>query len=199
MIVLGSFPSRQSLLHSEYYGNPQNHFWKIIEAIFQIDRHLSYSVRTSRLTDQRIALWDVISTCSRQGSADSRIRDPAFNDLRGFFASCPSLHLVVLNGNTAGGYFTLQGIPLPVPAVVLPSTSPANTRFTLDEKVRRWEIIRTRRSMEKIRMLPSHPELQENDMIHRIEPAQHCSSVPENCDPENFLRKRERGRKKHKR
>jgi TDG/mug DNA glycosylase family protein len=142
VVILGSFPSRQSLLYHEYYGNPQNHFWKIIEALFQIDRHLPYSVRTSRLTDHKIALWDVVSTCCRQGSADARIRSPVFNDLQGFFESCPSLRLVVLNGSTAGRYYTMMKIPVPVPAVVLPSTSPANTRFTLGEKVRRWEIIR---------------------------------------------------------
>jgi hypoxanthine-DNA glycosylase len=142
VLILGSFPSCQSLLHKEYYGNPQNHFWKIVEALFQIDRHLPYSVRTSRLTDHKIALWDVVSTCCRQGSADARIRSPVFNDLQGFFESCPSLRLVVLNGSTAGRYYTMMKIPVPVPAVVLPSTSPANTRFTLGEKVRRWEIIR---------------------------------------------------------
>ena len=145
VVILGSFPSRQSLLYHEYYGNPQNHFWKIIEALFQIDRHLPYNVRTSRLTDQRIALWDVISTCSRQGSADARIHAPVFNDLHGFFGSCPSLRLVVLNGSTAGRYFAMLNISLPVPVVVLPSTSPANTRFVLGEKVRRWEIIRTQK------------------------------------------------------
>ena len=144
VIILGSFPSRLSLLHNEYYGNPQNHFWKIVEALFQIDPHLPYRIRTSRLTDHRIALWDVISTCCRQGSADARIRSPVFNDLNGFFGSCPSLRLVVLNGSSAGRYFTMLDTSVPVPVVVLPSTSPANTRFTLSEKVRRWEIIRTR-------------------------------------------------------
>jgi len=144
VVILGSFPSRQSLQQHEYYGNPQNHFWKIVEALFQIDCHLPYNVRTSRLTDHKIALWDVVSTCCREGSADAQIRSPVFNDLQGFFGSCPSLRLVVLNGSTAGRYFTMMKIPVPVPVVVLPSTSPANTRFSLNEKIRRWELIRTR-------------------------------------------------------
>jgi hypoxanthine-DNA glycosylase len=144
VVILGSFPSRQSLQQHQYYGNPQNHFWKIVEALFHIDHHLPYSVRTSRLTDHKIALWDVVSACCRQGSADARIRSPVFNDLQGFFGSCPSLSLVVLNGSTAGRYFAMMKIPVPAPVVVLPSTSPANTRFSLNEKIRRWEIIRTR-------------------------------------------------------
>jgi TDG/mug DNA glycosylase family protein len=144
VVILGSFPSRQSLLNKEYYGNPRNHFWQIIEALFPIDRHLPYGVRTSRLVDHRIALWDVICTCSREGSADDRIRGPVFNDLAGFLVSFPTLCLIALNGSSAGRYYHQLNISASVPAVVLPSTSPANTRFTLKEKVRRWEIIRTR-------------------------------------------------------
>lgn len=145
VVILGSFPSHQSLQHHEYYGNPQNHFWKIVETLFHIDCHLPYGERITRLTDHRIALWDVVSTCCRQGSADSRIRSPVFNDLSGFFGSCPSLRLVVLNGSTAGRYFAMMKITVPVPVAVLPSTSPANTRFSLNEKIRRWEIIRAQK------------------------------------------------------
>jgi double-stranded uracil-DNA glycosylase len=141
VVILGSFPSRQSLLKKEYYGNPRNHFWHIMEALFSIDRDLPYDLRTSRLIDHRIALWDVICTCSRKGSADARIRDPEFNDLAGFLAAFPTLRLVVLNGSSAARYYHRLNISGPVPAVVLPSTSPANTRFTLKEKVRRWEIV----------------------------------------------------------
>jgi double-stranded uracil-DNA glycosylase len=142
VLILGSFPGRQSLLKKEYYGNPRNHFWHIIEALFLIDRHLPYRVRTSRLMDNRIALWDVICTCSRKGSADARIQDPVFNDLTAFLAAFPSLHLVALNGSSAGRFYNQLNISASVPALVLPSTSPANTRYSLDEKIKRWEIIR---------------------------------------------------------
>ena len=97
----------------------------------------------SLLIDHRVALWDVISACSRKGSADARIQSPVFNDLTGFLASFPALRLVALNGTTAGTYYQKLNISSSVPAVVLPSTSPANTRFTLGEKVRCWEIITT--------------------------------------------------------
>ena len=141
VVILGSFPGRQSLLKKEYYGNPRNHFWHIMEALFSIDHDLPYEVRISRLIDHRIALWDVICTCSRKGSADARIHDPEFNDLAGFLAAFPTLRLVVLNGSSAARYYHRLKIPGSVPAVVLPSTSPANARFTLIEKVRRWEIV----------------------------------------------------------
>lgn len=145
VLILGSYPGRQSLLKKEYYGNERNHFWQIIEILFHIDRNLPYNVRTSRLTECGIALWDVICTCNREGSADNRIRDPVFNNILGLLETNLPVHLVVLNGSAAGQYYRMLNIPLAVPCVVLPSTSPANTRYTLEEKVRAWEIIRTSR------------------------------------------------------
>ena len=141
VLILGSFPGRQSLQKKEYYGNPRNHFWKIIDRLFHIDHRLPYSVRAVQLAGHGIALWDVISACCREGSADTRIRDPVFNDIRSFLSSYPLPRLVVLNGTTAARYYHQLNIPASVPFVVLPSTSPANTRYPLDEKIKRWEII----------------------------------------------------------
>jgi double-stranded uracil-DNA glycosylase len=144
VLILGSFPSRQSLSKREYYGNVRNHFWQIIESLFQIDRHLPYNDRLLQLADHGVALWDVICTCNREGSADMRIRDPVFNDIAGFLELHPSLQLIVLNGTTAGRYYMQLDITEAIPCVVLPSSSPANTKFTLHEKIKKWEIIRTK-------------------------------------------------------
>lgn len=142
VLILGSFPSVQSLRHSEYYGNPQNHFWKIAEALFAIDHRLPYRDRIASLTDHHIALWDVVRTCTRRGSADEEIREPLFNDIGGFLAAHPTVRFIVLNGATAGRYFHRMNLAPAREYVVLPSTSPANTRYTLAEKIKAWEIIR---------------------------------------------------------
>jgi TDG/mug DNA glycosylase family protein len=141
VLILGSFPGRQSLQKKEYYGNPRNQFWQIMDFLFQIDHRLPYNNRASLLAEHRIALWDVISTCCRQGSADKRIRGPVFNDIMDFLSSFPQPRLIALNGTSAGQYYRKLNIPMSVPYEVLPSTSPANTRYTLAEKVKRWEII----------------------------------------------------------
>ena len=143
VLILGSFPSRQSLLHSEYYGNPRNHFWKFMEALFAIDPTLPYMERTECLTGHHIALWDVVRTCMRNGSADEEIREPAFNDISGFVTAYPTVQLIVLNGNAAGKYFRRMHLSTSIENHILPSTSPANARYTLEEKVRAWEIVRT--------------------------------------------------------
>jgi TDG/mug DNA glycosylase family protein len=190
VLILGSFPSQRSLAGNEYYGNPRNQFWKIMESLFSIDHQLPYAIRCSLLNGHGIALWDVVASCNRPGSADSRIREPVFNDLAGFLVSHPSLRLVALNGAAAGSYF-LKSRALPtLPSVILPSTSPANARSSLPEKVRQWEIIRSVCSgdQEKKGMkLPFHPEFQEDDVVDCIESHEYRCSVPENRDPANLF------------
>lgn len=141
ILILGSYPSSQSLAKKEYYGNPKNQFWKIIDLLFGISCTLPYVERTSMLTGHRIALWDVLATCTRDGSADATIRDPVPNDIRGFLLKHPTVRFIALNGRTAGMYF--HHVNTGIPFVVLPSTSPAYARMTLEEKVKKWERIRT--------------------------------------------------------
>jgi len=114
-----------------------------MELLFSIDRHLPYADRRALLAGHGIALWDVIAGCSRVGSADTRILDPLFNDLAGFLAAHPTIRLIALNGTVAGKYYAGQRIPGSIPSVILPSTSPANARSPLPEKIRQWEIVRT--------------------------------------------------------
>lgn len=142
VLILGSFPSIKSLEHCEYYGNPQNHFWKIMDALFAIDHHLPYQERIISLTGHHLALWDVVSTCIRKGSADEEIREPVFNDISGFLAAYPTVQLIVLNGTAAGRYYRRMNLTPAIEHRILPSTSPANTRYTLPEKVSAWEIVR---------------------------------------------------------
>ena len=141
VLVLGSYPSIISLEKREYYGNPKNRFWAVMEELFAVPVALPYPERIALLTQHKIALWDVVRTCERPGSADSRIRHPAPNDITGFARTHPTLRLVVLNGSTAGRlYHKLAEVP-GLPSVTLPSTSPANAGVTFADKVRKWRII----------------------------------------------------------
>lgn len=139
-LILGSYPSVLSLSHQEYYGNPKNQFWQILEASRGIDHALPYADRVAALKRQGIALWDVICSCSREGSGDGSIRDPVFNDLEGLLSSYPTIRTIILNGTLAGKHFTALTIPTGDRTVhILPSTSPANARITLKEKIHRWK------------------------------------------------------------
>ncbi|MDD1712996.1 MAG: DNA-deoxyinosine glycosylase [Methanoregulaceae archaeon] len=146
ILILGSYPGPRSLAAREYYAHPHNQFWRIMEALFQIDHLLPYPERVARLSGHRIALWDVIRSCRRKGASDSAIRDVIQNDIRQFLESHPQIRFIGANGNTAGRYLVsgMQEGPMFawVRVVILPSTSPANTRYTFEEKLERWEIIR---------------------------------------------------------
>jgi TDG/mug DNA glycosylase family protein len=144
VLILGSFPSILSLEKQEYYGNPKNRFWAVMEELFSVPAGLPYPDRIALLTGNDVALWDVIRACERAGSADSRIRNPLPNDIGGFARAHPTLRLVALNGGTAWHYYERFNEIPGVPTVVLPSTSPANARLPFAEKVRRWEAIKIR-------------------------------------------------------
>jgi len=142
VLILGSFPSVLSIEGAMYYGNPHNQFWRIMGDLFSIDTSLPYPERIEQIKGYKIALWDVIRSCSRPGSADSRIRNPVFNDIAGFLATHPGITLVALNGSTAARYFR-QACRIPgADTIVLPSTSPAHARASYEEKREKWMIIK---------------------------------------------------------
>ncbi|NYT05269.1 MAG: DNA-deoxyinosine glycosylase [Methanomicrobiales archaeon] len=146
VLILGSFPSIQSLAAQEYYGNPQNQFWRIMGALDLADPHDPYPVRCRSLTSRGVALWDVIASCRREGSGDAAIRDPVPNPVPGLLAMHPGIRLVVLNGKGGAGRWFARFFPELAGGVaprvaILPSTSPAHARLSLSAKVREWQIV----------------------------------------------------------
>ena len=117
-----------------------------MESLFGIDRFLPYDRRIEELSNHGIALWDVISGCSRKGSSDSGIKDVVSNDIPGFLRENPTIKCIALNGATgAGRWFKKIYGDLPefpgLAILVLKSTSPANAGYTYDEKLSDWKKI----------------------------------------------------------
>jgi TDG/mug DNA glycosylase family protein len=143
VLILGSFPGTRSLETGEYYANPRNQFWRIIESIWEISSVLPYIERIEEIKSAGIALWDVIQSCERHGAMDCRIRNVHVNDIAGVIKAYPSIQLVIANGRTAERYLS-KAWPRGFPGVVVgvfPSTSPANARMSFEEKVRAWNRI----------------------------------------------------------
>jgi TDG/mug DNA glycosylase family protein len=144
VLILGSFPSVISLEKKEYYANPRNRFWHLVEALLGIKAQLPYHVRTVQLKMKGIALWDVTRECEREGSDDAAIKNEIMNDIPGFLRDHPSVSVIILNGKRAGGIFHKEfpdGIP-GIMILTLPSTSPANARFGLPQLVDAWSALR---------------------------------------------------------
>lgn len=73
ILILGSMPGQKSLDENQYYAHPRNSFWPIILKLFKLKGELTYTQREQLLLDNRIAVWDVLKSCYREGSLDSDI------------------------------------------------------------------------------------------------------------------------------
>lgn len=108
ILILGSMPGAESLRKQQYYGYTHNTFWRVMYTLLDEPFSTDYEQRTSFLLNHGVALWDVIASCEREGSLDSRIRNPKANDFISFFAEHPSLRRVFFNGKTAHNIFKRQ-------------------------------------------------------------------------------------------
>lgn len=150
-LILGSFPGTTSLSAREYYARRGNRFWSVMQAVLGIGATQSYSERCGALRANGVALWDVLANCERVGSQDNRIltQTAVPSDFRDFFREHPKIQTVFFNGNRAETLFRRLVEPrfepsfLFPPCVRLPSTSPANTRFTIDRLVHEWSVVKT--------------------------------------------------------
>jgi TDG/mug DNA glycosylase family protein len=142
VLVIGSFPSHLSLVRKEYYANPRNQFWRIMEPICGVPHDAPYEARLSGLSDARIGLFDAIGSCERVGSQDRAILSPVFNDFSWILTGFPSVTAVLANGSTAFRAFTelCSQNPLPggIEVIRCPSTSPAYAAISVGEKTKRW-------------------------------------------------------------
>lgn len=128
-LILGSFPSAQSLVAGQYYANPRNAFWSITGELFGFDAAAPYDRRLRALQSHGIALWDVLHACRRRGSADAAIEPKSLvvNDFGELFADYPGITTVYFNGAKAAElYHRLAAAPDGIHYHRLPSTSPAH-------------------------------------------------------------------------
>lgn len=147
ILVLGSMPGQASLAAGQYYAHPRNVFWRIIAELLQCDPASTYPARVEALKSARIALWDVLQSCTRQGSMDAMIeRDTQVaNDFRTFFRDHGKIRHVFFNGAKAEACFERHvagkiGIGS-IAYTRLPSTSPAHASMSHARKLRAWRMI----------------------------------------------------------
>jgi hypoxanthine-DNA glycosylase len=141
LVVLGSFPGVASLEAGQYYAHPRNHFWPILSALWGLDlRALPYARRLQELRERGLGVWDVYAACRREGSLDSAIQAPEFNDLASLKRRAPGLRGVAHNGGeSARAMAHTRQFGLPVWR--LPSTSPANASWSFERKHAAWRAV----------------------------------------------------------
>jgi hypoxanthine-DNA glycosylase len=150
VLVLGSFPSVRSLVERRYYAHPRNAFWPIMDELFGLGEAPDYERRAAALVAAGVAVWDVLQTADRPGSADAAIVSGSeiVNDFEGFFAAHCRIHHVFFNGAKAEQLYRRLVLTRPAPPGDglalrrLPSTSPANAALSKAEKLAAWRVVR---------------------------------------------------------
>ena len=138
VLILGSFPSVRSREQGFFYAHPQNRFWRVLPALFGETVPDSMEEKAALVLRHRLALWDVIGSCEIAGSSDASITNVAANDLRPILDGA-DIRAVFCNGAASYRWYNrlLRGA-LGREAAVLPSTSPANARWTLERLTEVW-------------------------------------------------------------
>ena len=138
VLILGSFPSVRSREQQFFYGHPQNRFWRVLSALFGEEPPQSVEEKRALVLRRRLALWDTIAACEIAGSSDASITNVVPNDLRPILDGA-EIRAIFCNGGTSYRWYNaLLREALGREATLLPSTSPANARWTQEKLVEAW-------------------------------------------------------------
>ncbi len=150
VLILGSMPGQASLKASQYYAHPQNAFWRIMGRLLDFEATASYDLKIQKLKTARIALWDVLGSCTRAGSLDSKIQSATEvpNDFPAFFHKHKDLTHLFFNGAKAETSFHRHVLMTSEPGSLhltrLPSTSPAHASMSFERKLHFWRAVLNR-------------------------------------------------------
>lgn len=141
ILILGSFPSVKSREMQFFYSYKYNRFWQVVSSVTGAPCPQSIEEKKAFLLQKHIALWDVIASCDIAGSSDSSITNVRVNDVAGITSSAP-IAAVFANGAKSGSlYKKYLEKETGMPAITLPSTSPANAAYSLEHLVAAWRVI----------------------------------------------------------
>ncbi len=137
-LILGTMPSVKSRENCKYYGNPNNRFWPLMEGIYQ-----------EKITDWKefilrhnLALWDVLASCEITSSSDASIKNPEVNDIKRLIDATEIKNIVLL-GKTAYNLYEKYIYPnTQIEGICLPSPSPANAKYTFDDLLNEYKLIK---------------------------------------------------------
>ena len=139
-LILGSFPSPKSRDQGFFYGHPQNRFWPLLADLTgaPVPAWEDIEAKKRIITQNGLALWDVIRCCSIRGASDASIREVEPNDVPALIRAL-GVRAVFCNGAAAARLYARYLQPVTgLAAVRLPSTSPANAACSPQALRRAW-------------------------------------------------------------
>lgn len=141
VLLLGTMPSPKSRETGFYYNHPQNRFWKVISTLFEEKLPETNDQKRALVLKHKIALWDVLASCTIEGAKDVSIANCVPNNI-GLITGKAQIKAIFCTGAKAAELYaryceSVTGIS----AIRLPSTSPANAAFSLDDLIDAYRVI----------------------------------------------------------
>ena len=135
-------PGKESLRLQQYYGHTRNAFWKIMYHLFDEDIEFDYTKKIEFLKKNDVALWDICQYAERKSSLDSDIKNETPNEISNFLNEFSSIKIIAFNGKKTAQLFDKYiERNKQIRYITLLSTSPANARFTFEDKLNNWKSI----------------------------------------------------------
>lgn len=139
VLILGSFPSVKSREQQFFYGHPQNRFWRVLSEVFGCPLPQNISEKKAMLLAHQVAVWDVIASCSIEGSSDASIRDVRPNDISRILETA-DIQKIFANGAKAHDLYRGYIYPVTQREIIkLPSTSLANAAYSVERLAGIWK------------------------------------------------------------
>ena len=145
ILILGSFPSVISRKFGFYYTNPQNRFWRVLAGVLNTAVPESTDEKIKFLLSHHIAIYDAAISCEIEGSSDAKMGKIVPVNLKPLFKEA-NITQVYANGGKAyeicKKYLEGEIIKATKNEVIkLPSTSPANAKFSLEKLKCEWKVV----------------------------------------------------------
>ena len=132
-------PSKKSLEIQQYYGHPQNSFWKILFTLLDNTFSSNYDNKKLLAVEYNIAIWDVCYSAVRKGSLDSDIKEESPNKIDELIEENSSISIIAFNGQKAAKLYDKYFPKFDnINYKTLLSTSPANVKYSFKEKLENW-------------------------------------------------------------
>lgn len=139
ILMLGSIPSPKSREQGFYYGHPQNRFWKVMAHVLGEPLPATIDEKKKMLLKHKIALWDVLDSCTIVGASDTSIEDVTPNDISKIVAKSRIKRILCTGATAHKLYQKYCESATGMPAIKLPSTSPANCATSLEKLVEAYQ------------------------------------------------------------
>ncbi len=138
ILILGTIPSVKSHELGFYYMHPRNRFWPILEKVYET----KIADKRSFLLKNHLALWDVLASCEINSSADSSIKNTQVNDIAALIKKTKISKIYVTGKKALELYNKYVYEKTNIKAIYLPSPSPANASWSLEDLTQAYKILK---------------------------------------------------------